>query len=207
MPLIRKPADASTPLDGLDQETAGAQLRSPDPDIRWRAARTLAAFPASVGPLGDAAAVETEPHVREAMYTSLARIGTPESVNVLIPHVRSDDAGRRTCAMDALKAMPRALGAALPGLLTDPDPDVRLLACDLARELPSAEATALLSDVLDNEQEVNVCAAAVDVIAEVGSSDALRALTRCGQRMADPFLAFAIDVARRRIGEQAPDRG
>src|SRR6185312_9577187 len=169
MPLIRKPADASTPLDGLDQETAGAQLRSPDPDIRWSAARTLAAFPASVGPLGDAAAVETEPHVREAMYTSLARIGTPASVNVLIPHVRSDDAGRRTCAMDALKAMPRALGAALPGLLTDPDPDVRLLACDLARELPSAEATALLSDVLDNEQEVNVCAAAVDVIAEVGS--------------------------------------
>jgi HEAT repeat protein len=207
MPLIRKPAEPLAHPDGPDLHTAMAGLRSPDADVRWTAARVLAAFPMSVAVLGDAAVVETDARVREAMFTSLARIGTTESVTVLIPHIRSDDAERRTGAMDALKAMPLALGDALPSLLKDPDPDVRVMACDLARERPSAEATALLSDVLDNEPDLNVCGAAVDVIAEVGSPEALPALTRCAQRMADPFLNFAIDIARHRIGEQAPDRG
>jgi HEAT repeat protein len=201
MPLIRKPTDTAAPAGGLDLESANAGLRSPDVEVRWRAARALAAFPLSVAALGAAAAAEMDPRVREAMFTSLARIGTAESVTVLIPHVRADDAEQRMGAMDALKAMPQALGGALPGLLKDPDPDVRLLACDLVRELPSAEATVLLSDLLDSEPEVNVCAAAVDVIAEIGLPHALPALTRCARRLADPFLDFAIEIARHRIGE------
>jgi hypothetical protein len=109
--------------------------------------------------------------------------------------------------MDALKAMPQAIGAAIPGLLTDADSDVRLLACDLVRELPAGKATSLLTGVLDREPEVNVCAAAVDVLADIGTEEALPALHRCADRMADPFLAFAIKIACDRIGEQAPPGG
>jgi HEAT repeat protein len=207
MPLVRRPSDSTVPPNRPDEETARARLRSADPDERWRAARVLAAFPTAVGALGEAASLETETRVREAIFTSLALIGAAESVTALIPHLRSDHAERRTGAMDALKAMPQALGPALPRLLNDADPDVRVLACDLTRVLSSADATALLSQVLDKERDVNVCAAAVDVIADVGSPDALPALTGCGRRLKDPFLAFAIEVACRRIGEQAPDRG
>jgi HEAT repeat protein len=206
MPLIRRPTDAAAPPGGPDLQAAGAGLRSPDPEVRWKAARALGAFPGATADLGDAAMAEADPRVREAMFTSLARIGTAQSVAVLIPHVRADDAERRTGAMDALKAMPAVLGPALPELLRDPDPDVRVLACDLARELPSGEATALLAQVLDAESEVNVCAAAVDVMADVGSPDALGPLRRCARRLGDPFLDFAITIACDRIGEQAPDR-
>jgi HEAT repeat protein len=207
MPLIRKIPDAAAPAGGPDFAAAHAGLRSAEADARWSAARALGAFPQSVELLGQAAMAEPDARVREVMFTSLARIGTAQSVAALIPHIRADDAERRTGAMDALKAIPRALSGALAALLEDPDADVRVLACDLARELPSAEATALLGEVLERDPEVNVCAAAVDVIADIGSPAALPALRRCQERLADPFLDFAIKVACDRIGAQAPLRG
>ena len=207
MPLIRKPADVATPPPALDLEAAEAGLRSPDVDVRWRAARALSAFPQAARALGEAAAAERDARVREAMFTSLALMGTAESNAVLILHLRSDEAEQRTAAMDSLRALPGALGATLPRLLQDKDPDVRLLACDLVREMPSAEATVLLSSVVESDPEINVCAAAVDVLAEVGSPGALPALRRCAERFADPFLNFAIKIACDRLGEQAPLRG
>jgi HEAT repeat protein len=208
MPLIRKTPDAAKPLGSLDFETASAGLRSAETAARWSAARALAAFPQAASLLGAAAAAEPDERVREAMFTSLARIETTDSVAALLPHIRSDDSSRRTGAMDALKAMPQRLPAALAGLLKDADADVRGLACDLVRELPSAEATALLGGVLDSDPQVNVCAAAVDVIADIGSADALPHLRRCADRFPDqPFLAFAIRVACDRIGAQAQTGG
>ena len=208
MPLIRKAPEAVSQPGSPDFAAASADLRSADVEVRWKGARALAGFPQAAGLLGEAAAAEPDERVREAMFTSLARIGTGDSVAALLPHIGSDDSSRRTGAMDALKAMPQVLPAALAGLLKDEDADVRGLACDLARELPSAQATALLGAVLDSDPEVNVCAAAVDVIAEIGTADALPHLRRCAERFADqPFLAFAIRVAGDRIGAQAPHRG
>ena len=45
---------------------------------------------------------------------------------------------------------------------------LRLLACELTRNLPSGEAARLLCGLLEHEAEPNVCAAAVEVLAEVG---------------------------------------
>jgi HEAT repeat protein len=205
MPLIRKTPDAVAKTAGPDFAAASAALGSAETDARWSAARALAAFPEAAGLLGAAAASEPDERVREAIFTSLARIGAESSVAALLPHIRCDDSSRRTGAMDALKAMPQRLPAALQALLQDPDADVRGLACDLARELPSAQATALLNPVLDRDPDVNVCAAAVDVIADIGSPDALPHLGRCAERFADqPFVGFAIRIARDRIGAQAP---
>jgi HEAT repeat protein len=204
MPLIRKQPQPSAAADGPDIALGLAALSNPQPEERWRGARALAAFPEAAGPLGQALAGEAEASVRDAIFTSLARIGTDESLAALSPALRSDDAGLRTGAMDALKAMPLALPAALASLLKDADPDVRILACDLARELPSTPATALLAEVLESDPEPNVCGAAVDVIADIGSAVALAALLRCAERFADqPFLQFSIKVAVDRIGTQA----
>ena len=78
----------------------------------------------------------------------------------------------------------------------------------LARALPGERATALLDDVLLREMDVNVCAAAVDVLAEVGTVEALPALRTCAQRFPEsPFLIFAIQVAADRISAQtSPER-
>jgi HEAT repeat protein len=153
--------------------------------------------------LGRAMSRESDPRVREAILTSLARIGTPECAEAVLPDLRSDDSQLRTAALDALRAMPRATGVHLPELLRDNDPDVRLLACDLVRGQPAAEAGRLLGEVLAHDSEANVCAAAVEVLAETGGPNLMPLLAQCAARFPDdPFLAFAIRVAGERLGSQ-----
>jgi HEAT repeat protein len=172
-------------------------------DQRWTAARAAAAHPDAVSALAAALPRERESRVRGAIFNSLARIASPDSAAALLPYLRSDEASLRTGAIDALRAMPAALAPHLPGLLADPDPDVRLLSCELVREQPEAEANRLLAAVLEREPEANVCAAALEVASEIGGPDLLEALRRCEQRFAaDPFLAFSIGVARERIEAQ-----
>ena len=204
MPLVRKGGDAPVrPSDG--GASAADKLLSGTDDERWAAARALSGQPGAVAALGGALRSETDARVREAILTGLARVGTPESAEAIIPLIRSDDAGLRTGAIDALRAMPRALSAHLGGLLSDPDADVRLLACDLARELPAPEATRLLCDLLVRDPEANVCAAAVEVLTECGTPEALPALAACAERFPDvPFLVFSLRIVGDRIRAQTP---
>ena len=56
-------------------------------------------------------------------------------------------------------------------------------------------------EILATESQANVCAAAVEVLAEVGGPELLPALAECAARFPDdPFLAFAVQVASERIG-------
>ena len=88
-------------------------------------------------------------------------------------------------------------------LLQDGDADVRILACGLVRDMPSEKAVRLYCDLLDSEPEANVCAAAVEALAEIGGAEALPALTRCAERFrATPFLAFSIKIAIDRLRSQ-----
>ncbi len=196
MPLIRRDQAGTAP----DDATA-ADLDRGSADERWTAARRLAGRADAVARLGQALARETDDRVREAIYTSLLRTGGPEAVAAVLPHLRSDDAARRTGALDALQAMPAAARDRLPDLLADADPDVRILACELARALPDRQTAGLLARLIEDEAQVNVCAAAVDVLAEIGTAEIAGALAVCAARFADqPFLGFAIKVALRRIG-------
>jgi len=201
MPLIRKDTGGPPPSD-MDAAPATATLLfDGTADQRWDAARRLADDAGGVAQLSAALAIEREPRVREAILTSLVRQGGDAAVRAILPHIRSDDASLRTGVLDALHALPQALTPHMAELLADPDPDVRLLSCDLARALEPADASRLLCDLLDRETEVNVCAAAVDALAEVGGPDALPVLARCADRFPDePFLGFAIKVAAERIG-------
>ena len=204
MPLIRKtdapPADAphGEPDDTLRLLTSGTD------DQRWDAARAAAGAPNGVGALGAALFGEADPRVRDAIFTSLVRVHSAESVEAILPHLRSDDANLRTGALDALRAMPEAAAPGLPALLSDTDPDVRLLACEILRGLPLAQAAPLLCDLLGREDQVNVCAAAVDVLAEIGGPEALPALASCAARFPnEPFLIFAIKAAQARLGSSS----
>ena len=138
--------------------------------------------------------------MRQAIITALMRIGDEASVRALLPCLRSEDAGRRGAAIEALQALPEAIGPFLTVLLADADSDVRLLATELARNMPAAQATRLLCDLIEREPHPNVCAAAIDVLAEVGTRDAVPALRRCAERFAGTaFLPFAVAVAIARI--------
>jgi HEAT repeat protein len=205
MPLIRRNPETSATNGAAPDGDAIATLASADPAARRDAARALAATLDGAVTLGAALGQERDPAVREAILTGLVRAGSREAVEAVLPHLRSDDAALRTAALDALRAMPRAVESRMPALLSDPDPDVRLLACEIAREFAPEDATALLCDLLDRDAEPNVCASAAEVLAEVGSPEALPALARCAERFAaEPFLVFALRAAADRIRTQ-PD--
>jgi HEAT repeat protein len=179
-----------------------AGLRQGGPDERWSAARSLAGRADGEATLNEALAGEVDPRVREALFTSLAGLPDGAGLAAVAGHLHSDDAERRTGALDALRAIGPAVGPMLPALLRDPDPDVRVLACELARQAPAEEGAALLCERLDADPEPNVCAAAVDVLAEIGDAGAAPALSRCAARFGDrPFLGFAIRVALDRIAD------
>lgn len=202
MPLIRRAAGASSPAESDDALNA---LRSGTDDQRWAAARALSGRPEAVSALGAALRTEPDARVREAILTGLVRIGTPESAAAILPLIRCDDASRRTGAVDALRLMPGVLAGRLGDLLNDPDADVRVLACDLARALPAQEATGLLCDLLAREREANVCGAAVDVLVECAGPEALAALAACAERFSDvPFLIFSLKIANDRIRDRTP---
>lgn len=199
MPLVRKPAHPAEHRKPAPAEVL-AGLVSASPEERWDAARAAGELPQAAAALAAALPQETDVRVRETMFTSLVRIGTRDSIASILPMLRSDDSALRTGALDALRSSPVAAHEFLAQLLSDPDADVRILSCELARSLPSEEANRGLCALLAREPEVNVCAAAVEVLAEVGDQSALPTLADCARRFSEvPFLGFAIRLATDRI--------
>jgi len=204
MPLIRR-EPASAPPPGASDSLG--DLKSANAGARWTAARLLAKDPSSAAALGEALAVETDARVREALFTSLAHIQTPEAVDAILTHLRSPDAATRGGALDALSSMPQTVESHLSKLLADPDPDVRLLSCDIVRRLPGPTASRYLCDLLTRETQANVCGAAVDALSEVGDKAALPILADCATRFsAEPFLTFSIKIASSRIAGDGRSR-
>ena len=201
MPLI-KPGGKAADKPAKGDNSAGhlAGLTSAAADTRWSAARALAGRADAVPALAEALAAEDVPRVREAIMTALMRVGDEASVKVMLPYLAADDAGLRAAAVEALQGIPEAVAPFMQALFADTDSDVRILATELARNMPEAEATRLLCALIENEQHPNVCAAAVDVLTEVGTKEAIPVLERCATRFAaTPFVPFAVSVAIARI--------
>jgi HEAT repeat protein len=204
MPLIRKPTAQPIHAESRPATDVLTALNSRNVEERWAAAREAAQLSGAETALAAALQKETDARVREAMFTSLARAGTSESVGALVAFLRSDDAALRAGALDVLRSRSAAVRDYLPNLLADADADVRVLSCELVRSLPSKDATQLLGELLERDTEANVCAAAIDVLAEAGDADAVVALDACASRFERThFLQFAIEIARQRIISQS----
>jgi HEAT repeat protein len=205
MPFVRRDAAAPPAADQLSGDSAAAaiaNLKNSQAEARWSAARSLGSRPEAVPALAAALGIEHVSRVREAMMTALIRIGDAASVRALLPYLRSQDAGLRAATIEALQSLPNAISPYIDQLLEDNDSDVRLLATELLRNMPAEKATPALCRLLEREQHPNVCAAAIELLAEVGTRDAVPALQSCAKRFSDvPFLAFAASVAIARISD------
>jgi HEAT repeat protein len=203
MPLIKRPTMTTSAVDDESENGIAshiAALRSSDVEARWYAARALGGRAEAVPALSSALGMEQVPQVREALMTAIMRVGDEASVVVLLPYLRSQDAAKRAAAVEALQALPEEILPFMASLLGDSDTDVRILAAELIRNMPAADATRILCGLLDHERHPNVCAAAIEVLAEVGTADAVPALHACAERFAGtPFLPFAASVAIARI--------
>jgi HEAT repeat protein len=204
MPFIRSDPSDSAAAKELKDAIAShhAGLSSPDPEVRWSSARALGGRAEAVSALAAALGAERVPRVREAIMTALIRVGDEASVLTLLPCLRSQDAGLRATAIEALQSLPDATAPFMAALLADADSDVRILATELARNMPAKNATSILCGLLENESHPNVCAAAIDVLAEVGTRDAIPALKACAARFPNtPFLKFAVSTTIARISD------
>ena len=116
MPLVKGSKGAAS---GETSAPHQAALDSPDAESRWTAARALAGQADAVPALAAALGREPTPRVREAMMTALIRIGNAASIEVILPYLRSQDAGLRAAAIEALQALPDAIAPFMAPLLSD----------------------------------------------------------------------------------------
>jgi HEAT repeat protein len=194
---LREVVDREHPRDA-----AGllAQLKSGDAEQRRWAARDLVGLPETAGHLGEHLLRETDASVREAVFTTLAAQASEAAAGALLPLLRSEDAVLRNGAIEALGGMPQAVAPRIAALLHDADPDVRIFTVNLLGELRHPQVPAWLLQVLRHEAQVNVVAAAIEVLAEVGDASHAEAVRGAVQRFAnDPFIAFAAELALERI--------
>jgi HEAT repeat protein len=177
-----------------------AQLSEGNAEQRRWAARDLAHHETAAAALGAHLATERDTSVREAVFISLATIANDAAAGALLPLLRSEDAALRNGAIESLAGMPQAVEPCIAALLADPDADVRLFSVNLLGELRHAQVLPWLLLVLRQESEVNVVAAAIEVLAEVGEPAHVPALKAAHQRFAgDAFIGFATEMAIERI--------
>jgi HEAT repeat protein len=181
-------ADLLTGLSALESGT------------RRAAVRDLAAYPEAAMALCDRLEVEGSLSVRSVIMNSLIHVGTTEVAARLVSHLRSDDAHLRNAVIEALQEMPDAVAPHMWDLLADDDSDVRIFAVNILAALRHQRAPEWLAEVIRSDSHVNVCAAAVDGLIEVGGADVIPDLEALERRFADiPFMRFAIEAAIRRV--------
>jgi HEAT repeat protein len=177
-----------------------AQLADADTRVRRLAARELAAYPSSADALAELLLIEADHSVRQACFVSLAAIGGKETVQVLVPVLKSGDAALRKGAVQVLARLPEELEPILQNMLADHDPDTRVFAVGIIGLLALPSAPLFLSRVLEEEEHVNVMAVAIEVLSEIGSREALPLLAGVKERFAhEPFIRFTVESAVKRI--------
>ena len=165
-------------------------------DQRRRAARALAGDPETAFVLAACLRGEPDAGVRDALFAGLIKVGGAEAAEMIGRMLGSEDANLRMGAVEALKLLDEDAIPVIDRLLGDPDPDSRILAVEVIRAWSRGLATSRLRRVIETDAHVNVCAAAVDVAAEIGTAGLVASLGSLRRRFAeDPFLMFAVDVA------------
>lgn len=194
---LREVVDRGFPrhVDGLV-----AQLCGGDAEQRRWAVRDLTSHPQAAAALGAQLLVERDAAVREAIFLALGTMASDGAVSALLPLLRSEDARLRNGAIEVLSGLPKVVGPRISALLLDADVDVRIFTVNLLGELRHEQVTQWLQQVLLSDREVNVVAAAIEVMAETGQPEHIDALRETRRRFADdPFIGFAADVAIERI--------
>lgn len=177
-----------------------AELNSENATARRWAVRDLVSFPQASEVLVARLTIEEDASVRTAILSSLAQLGDKTAMNGLVTCLRSDEASLRNEAIEVLKAIPDEVGPIINTLLNDSDSDVRIFTINILESLRHEHVEQWLMSVIDNDDQVNVCATAVDLLSEVGSELSVQSLMNLKQRFAnEPYICFSVDLALKRI--------
>uniref|UniRef100_A0A7C2K288 HEAT repeat domain-containing protein n=1 Tax=candidate division WOR-3 bacterium TaxID=2052148 RepID=A0A7C2K288_UNCW3 len=183
-----------------DFEGLITQLSSKNPMERRWAARDLADYKEASKHLVKQLMKEEDISVREVIISSLLRIKDEVAIKGLVECLRSDDAHLRNSAIEALKEIPEEVAPYIEKLLKDEEPDIRIFAINILESLKHPNVIKWLIEVLERDENVNVCATALDLLAEVGTEEAIPAIEKVREKFKDePYIQFASDIALKRI--------
>ncbi|MCW6511553.1 HEAT repeat domain-containing protein [Lichenifustis flavocetrariae] len=204
MPLIKasnvSARKKAQPVATIDRLAIARDLESLDVDTRIAAIRLAARF-GEAELLTRHLAAETDPVLRETLLTSLVRIGGVRAARPLIALLATDDASLRNAVIETLQSMGEEVLPEIEAQLENQDSDLRIYAVNMLLSFRSPRVPDIALRVIAQDPHVNVCAAAVDVLAEVGRPEMVEALQAAAARFSDqPFLSFAVRAAAKRIG-------
>lgn len=203
MPFIKPAASTVAPAStaaGAGTAVLAQRLASPDAGVRRAAAIALGAEPDAVPALLAALDDEPEHAVRSAVLDALGRIASEESVAALSACLRREDAWLRNAAIEVLRGLPEQVAGAMAYLLADRDRDVRILAVGILDTLRHERVEEWLLQLIEAEHDVNVCGAALDVLAAVGTATARAPVAQLLARFSDePYIAFAGGLVLKRL--------
>jgi len=185
-----------------DCESLVSELENPSPMARRWAARDLADCQNASSALISRLSREDDRSVREVIFSSLTCLGDAVAVAGLVECLRSEDALLRNESIEVMKQLPDEVAPIMRGLLADPDADVRVFAVNILESLCHPDVEPWLVDVIKHDENVNVCATALDLLVEVGSKSSEEPLKFLKIRFPDePYIQFAVDLALKRLIE------
>ena len=200
MALMKKSA-ISTEAHSYSRSLDELLLAFNDGDAGQRkgAARELAAFPEAARPLSEKLRSEEDAAVSAAILTALIKIGTADAVGNLLPYLRSENARLRNDVIVALQQMHEAVVPFMASLLGDDDHDIRIFAINILAGVRDARVPLLLLRVIEHESHINVWAAAIDALSEIGTADMVPAIEASARRFDNDYGRFAANFAVQRI--------
>ena len=183
-------------------EELAAALEDSDATVRRLAARKIAPCLDAAAALVSRLKREENTAVREAILNTLLRLHDPLTGSGLAECLRSEDAALRNDVIEAFKQLGDEVAPVLRSLLSDSDPDVRIFAVNILDSERHPDAERWLIEVIERDEHLNVCAAAVDLLCEAGTETAIDPLLDIKARFAhEPYIQFAADLALKRIRE------
>ncbi len=183
-----------------DYEGLKKQLNDPDPSVRRWAAKDIVSYSGASLLLVERLKKESCRDVREAIFTSLIHIRDEVAMEGLIDCLRSEDASLRNESIEAIKLLSEEAEPLLKNLLHDVDADVRIFAVNILESFKHPDVEDWLIEVINRDRNINVCASAADLLAEIGTEKSIKPLRELLVRFSDePYIRFVVETAIKRI--------
>ena len=176
----------------------GGALRfdHPDPAARRAAVVARGGDPDAVGALLDRFAVEDDAFVRDALATRLAGHDVDPVAQAMAAALRHPGAAVRSYAVHVLATTRESTRRVLPGLLADPDRDVRALVVMVLARTEDPDALDRLRAVAATDPDpVVVSAALSEVVERLGAGAVDDARAAAARFPDDPYVGFALRQA------------
>lgn len=185
-----------------DYETLLKAIHADSTEERRLASIELAGHPQAANILAEQLMLEPSLIVRKSILSSLATIASADAIAGLINCLRSEDVAMRNEAIEAMSLMTNHVTPLMSRLLVDPDPDVRIYSVNILGSLKDPNVEQWLIQVISNDDHINVCATAVDLLVEIGTTNSIEPLKKLKDKfMQHPYITFVSDLALKRIRE------